>query len=95
MATKFVNYVITNGSIAEQLKYSLSKLLDWRVGNAVCVSHDVENNYVSINDCPRTLRHKLMDEIGEGVFDYVVSIKGDVNISDVIRVVSEWVNEQK
>ena len=93
MATK-VNYVITKGEVNEQLKYSLFKLLDWRIGNAVCVSHDVENNYIFINDCPISLRHKLMDEIGEGVFDYVVGIKGDVNISDVIKVVSEWVNEQ-
>ena len=93
MATK-VNYVITKGDVKEQLKYSLFNLLDWRVDNAVCITHNMENNYILIYGCPTPLCHKLMDEIGECEFGEVVAMRGDVvNISEVIRVVSEWVNE--
>ena len=94
-----VNYVITNGSISEQLKYSLFKLLDWRVGNAVCITHSTAENYdyISINDCPADLRQRLVENLG-GV--KIVGLTGwdcegsEVNISDVIKVVSEWVKEQ-
>ena len=93
-----VNYVITKGSIIDQLKYSLFKLLDWRVGNAVCISVFDDGN-IFINDCPSDLKAELVKKLGGHACDAPGfankwGIDDGTDICTVLRVVTDWINRQ-
>lgn len=92
------NYIVTKGSIIDQLKYSLFKLLDWRVGNAVCVSVFDDGN-IFINDCPSDLKAELVKKLGGHACDAPGfankwGIDDGTDICTVLRVVTDWINRQ-
>lgn len=90
------NYIITKGRLWDQLKYSLFKLLDWSVGHAVCITH-TEDGAILIDDCPTSLQNRLKEKVGGDVLEssWGALPKENINIYDVIREVTEWINEQK
>lgn len=93
---KTVNYIITGGHLKDQLPYSLFKLLDWSVGKAVCIIHDTERNYILINECKRSLQERLIGKFGGEELRGLPSWgceDTEANIYDVIKEVTEWVNE--
>lgn len=91
-----VNYIVTKGRLWDQLKYSLFKLLDWSVGNAVCVSV-FDDGAIFINDCKLSLREKLVKEIGGDCgmeTDRSWFADDNTDIYTVLRVVTDWINQQ-
>lgn len=88
---KEVNYVITKGGIANQLTYSLFKLLDWRIGSAVCVTHKVDEG-VFITDCKQSLQKVLTEKFG-GTYESAMWSSEDADIYEVLKAVTEWINK--
>jgi hypothetical protein len=90
------NYIVTKGSIWDQLQYSLFKLLDWSIGSAVCVSV-FDDGTIFINDCKSSLRKKLLKEIG-GITDEPQGrdwlADDNTDICAVLKVVTDWINQQ-
>ena len=92
------NYIVTKGSIWDQLKYSLFKLLDWSIGGAICVSV-FDDGAIFINDCPSSLRAELKEKIGGRTCDVSGfankwGVDDGTDVYTVLKVVTDWINRQ-
>lgn len=95
MGTK-INYVITKGNVSEQLKYSLFKLLDLKICNAIRITHDLDKRFLLISDCPQVLRSSLYKRFGGACSMMSWGGRDDkIDVFEVIRFVSKWVEEQE
>ena len=95
------NYLITR-TLISGLDTSLNALLDF-VKGAVCVSND--NGFITVTNCPQDLRAllwKRLEEIKPNK-DVPVNIDGihnglcmgdPIRIEDVMKVVTEWADQQ-
>ena len=88
---KEINYLITKGNIGSQLKYSLLKLLDWRIGNAVCVTRNAKGK-IFIADCRQSLQIELLDKVGGCCEASMWCGDIDTDLYNVLKIVTEWVN---
>jgi hypothetical protein len=89
-----VNYVVLQGRLLGKYGYSLSKLLDWRIGHAICITHRRDIDYVLVNDCPDKLACRLIEKIGGTADGIAWGIRGG-DPFEVLREVTAWVDEQE
>jgi hypothetical protein len=91
---KTVNYFVSNAELSELCRFSFMKLLDWRIGSAVVVNHDVDVNTITILSCPSELGKLLAEKLVASRVEIAaggVSIE-DAEIADVLKIVGGWVN---
>ncbi len=103
MAT--TNFIITKGNISKQMNSSLKTLIDCESNKAVCISYDIECKFIAIENCPDALHTLLWNHFSDNRPDKDLPVNIDalggngicmglpIQIDEVLRVVSEWVNE--
>lgn len=88
------NFIVTNGNLWNELKYSVFKLLDWSVDNAVCVQL-CEDGTVFINDCKISLQNLLTEKIGGHASGRSWFARDNSDVFEIIKVVTEWIRQPK
>ena len=86
-----INVIIAKGNLQHHQKFSVMKLLDWRVGNAIAISFH-EDGSASIEDCPSELAEHLTIEMGGGCIEKCWQTL-NADVPKLTTMVKNWVNK--